>query len=48
MNNMDEKKFVTFEMFEKYHERLMNYIENGDGITLEDLTEDVETEEVEE
>ena len=34
---MDEKKIVTLEMFKKYHEHLMNYIENGDGINLEDI-----------
>ena len=45
-DNLNEKKFVTLEMFEKYHERLMNYIVNGDGITLEDLIEeDIEAEE---
>ena len=37
---MDEKKIVTFEMFKKYHENLMNYIENGDGINLDDILEE--------
>lgn len=33
---MDEKKIVTFEMFKKYHEQLMGYIEDGDGLVLDD------------
>ena len=37
---MDDKKIVTFEMFKKYHENLMNYIENGDGINLDDILEE--------
>ena len=28
---MDEKKFVTLEMFEKYHEQLMKHITGCDG-----------------
>lgn len=39
---MDEKKIVTLEMFKKYHENLMGYIENGDGLILEDLIADEE------
>lgn len=39
---MDDKKIVTLEMFKKYHENLMNYIENGDGINLEDILESEE------
>ena len=37
---MDEKKFVTLEMFEQYHKNLMDYIENGDGINLDDVLEE--------
>lgn len=33
---MDEKKIVTWEMFKKYHEQLMGYIEDADGLILED------------
>ena len=44
---MDEKKFVTLEMFKKYHENLMGYIENGDGLILEDLMSDEEESEEE-
>lgn len=40
--NMNDKKIVTFEMFKKYHEHLMGYIENGDGINLEEILEDEE------
>lgn len=35
---MDEKKFVTLEMFEKYHEQLMKHITGSDGLTLESET----------
>lgn len=31
---MNEKKFVTFEMFEKYHEQLMTYIGMHDDLML--------------
>ena len=31
---MDEKKFVTLEMFEKYHENLMDYIGIHDDLIL--------------
>ena len=31
---MDEKKFVTLEMFEKYHEQLMDYISMHDDLML--------------
>lgn len=44
---MDEKKIVTYEMFKKYHENLMNYIQYGDGINLDDILEE-ETNEDEE
>ena len=40
---MDEKKIVTFEMFKKYHEQLMGYIEDGDELALDD--EDILNEE---
>lgn len=33
---MDEKKFVTLEMFEKYHEQLMKHITGSDGSTQEE------------
>lgn len=35
---MDEKKFVTLEMFEKYHENLMNYISMHDDLMLDGET----------
>lgn len=35
---MEEQKFVTFEMFEKYHQKLMNYITMHDDLTLEGTT----------
>ena len=31
---MDEKKYVTIEIFEKYHKQLMNYIGIHDELTL--------------
>ena len=31
---MDENKYVTYEMFEKYHENLMNYIGMHDDLML--------------
>lgn len=31
---MDEKKFVTYEMFEKYHKNLMEYIGMHDDLML--------------
>lgn len=31
---MDEKKFVTIEMFEEYHKRLMEYISMHDDLIL--------------
>lgn len=45
---MDEKKIVTWEMFKKYHEQLVGYIEDGDGIVIEDLVAEEETEEISE
>ena len=33
---MDEKKFVTWEMFKKYHEHLVGHIDENDGLTLDD------------
>lgn len=47
MSDMDKKKIVTFEMFKKYHEHLMNYIENGDGINLDDILEEESVEDEE-
>lgn len=35
---MDEKKFVTLEMFEKYHKQLMDYIGMHDDLILEGET----------
>ena len=35
---MYEKKFVTIEMFEKYHKRLMEYIGMHDDLMLEGIT----------
>ena len=35
---MDEKKFVTLEMFEQYHKRLMEYIGIHDDLMLEGIT----------
>lgn len=31
---MDEKKFVTLEMFERYHKQLMDYIGMHDNLIL--------------
>lgn len=31
---MDEKKFVTIEMFEQYHKKLMEYIKTHDDLIL--------------
>ena len=36
----EEVKIVTLEMFKKYHEHLMNYIEHGDGINLDEILEE--------
>ena len=35
---MDEKKFVTIEMFEEYHKKLMEYIGMHDDLMLEGKT----------
>ena len=35
---MDENKFVTIEMFEQYHKRLMEYIEMHDDLMLDGVT----------
>ena len=35
---MNEKKFVTLEMFEEYHKNLMNYIGMHDDLMLEGKT----------
>ena len=45
---MDEKKFVTWEMFKKYHENLVGNIEEQDGLVLDDIiSEDEEVSEEE-
>lgn len=33
---MKENKFVTWEMFKKYHELLVGHIEEQDGLSLDD------------
>jgi hypothetical protein len=33
-DNIDEKKLVTWEMFEKYHELLLNHIKMNDDLIL--------------
>ena len=38
MNKDNEKKFVTFEMFEEYHKNLMEYIRMHDELMLEGKT----------
>ena len=35
---MDETKYVTLEMFEKYHEKLMEYIGIHDDLILNGIT----------
>ena len=35
---MDEKKYVTLEMFEKYHKNLMTYICMHDDLMLNGVT----------
>jgi ribosomal protein S27AE len=35
---MNEKKFVTWEMFEKYHENIMKYIKMHDDLILNGKT----------
>ena len=42
---MDEKKLVTWEAFKKYHEQLVGYIEDNDGLILDDEEEATEGEE---
>ena len=37
-NISDEKKYVTWEMFEEYHKRLMEYIGMHDDLMLEGIT----------
>lgn len=41
---MDEKKLVTWEAFKKYHEQLVGYIEDNDGLILDDKEETTEEE----
>ena len=35
---MDEKKYVTLEMFEQYHKKLMEYIGMHDDLMLDGFT----------
>ena len=42
---MDEKKIVTWEAFKKYHEQLVGYIEDGDGILNDLLVSEEDAEE---
>lgn len=42
---MDEKKIVTWEMFKKYHEQLVGYIGEQDGLVLDDELSEEDTEE---
>ena len=35
---MDEKKYVTLEMFEQYHKKLMEYIDMHDDLMLDGFT----------
>ena len=44
---MDEKKIVTWDMFKKWHEQLVGYIEDGDGILNDLLVSEEEAEEEE-
>lgn len=38
MSENNEKKYVTYEMFEQYHKNLMNYIGMHDDLMLEGET----------
>ena len=38
MSENNEKKFVTYEMFEQYHKSLINYIGIHDDLMLEGKT----------
>lgn len=42
---MEDKRIVTLEMFKKYHENLMNYIEYGERINIDDILEEESVEE---
>lgn len=44
---MDEKKIVTWDIFKKYHEQLVGYIEDADGILNDLLVSEEDTEEEE-
>lgn len=44
---MDEKKLVTWEAFKKYHEHLVEYIEDGDGVLNDLLASEGDAEEEE-
>ena len=45
---MDEKKIVTWDMFKKYHEQLVEYIEDADGVLNDLLVSEEDAEEAEE
>ena len=44
---MDKKKIVTWDMFKKWHEQLVGYIEDADGILNDLLVSEEEAEEEE-
>ena len=41
---MKENKFVTWEMFQKYHELLVGHIKEQDGLDPDDETSDANEE----
>ena len=42
---MNQKKIVTWDMFKKWHEHLVGYIEDGDGLEVDTEEPEVEIEE---
>lgn len=44
MSENNEKKLVTWEMFKKYHENLVGYIDENDSLTLDEEVIDGEVE----
>ena len=42
---MNEKKIVTWDMFKKWHEQLVGYIEDGDGLEVDIENTEVDIEE---
>lgn len=42
---MNEKKIVTWDMFKKWHEHLVGYIEDGDGLEMDIENTEVDIEE---